>query len=144
MNGVVLGVVELFDMHLLCTYTYIATPSDSCLLSLSLSLSSFITSIHTHTHAHAPSHPHRRCLSFGPAEHKVTNGQVVWSAKNHPTHTHTHTHTQVCVCVCVCVSACVCTTVSFKCVIISILTSVHANSFVCRVYTPSATNYSLV
>ena len=24
------------------------------------------------------------------------------------------------------------------------LTSVHANSFVCRVYTPSATNYSLV
>ena len=36
------------------------------------------------------------------------------------------------------------TTVSFKCVLISILTSVHANSFVCRVYTPSATNYSLV
>ena len=35
-------------------------------------------------------------------------------------------------------------TVSFKCVLISILTSVHANSFVCRVYTPSATNYSLV
>ena len=29
------------------------------------------------------------------------------------------------------------TTVSFKCVLISILTSVHANSFVCRVYTPS-------
>ena len=39
LNGVVLGVVELFDMHLLCTYTYIATPSDSCFLSLSLSLS---------------------------------------------------------------------------------------------------------